>query len=243
MPENSDVSALARRYAIDINLGTTDEPDWQRLLGVREFNPEVEPTHEDDSLYEDEGWHSHTRTALAWQLEANISHRKSESGEWNAVHRHLRNSSIKFGSGSYVGVRYYDREGAEDDAWEGRALITWAPEGGEHTAVDRIDVTFEGSGRLREISNPEGEAQEPEISSLIPNSGDAGLGVNQLVRIHGHWFRDVEDVEFNGDSAQYTVVSQNMIAAVAPAGDEGTVEVVVTTAEGTSEPVEYEYED
>ena len=243
MPDNSDVSALARRYATDINLGTPDEPDWQRLLGVREFSPEIEPTHEDDSVYEDEGWHSHTRTALAWQLEINISHRKSEAGEWNAVQRFLRNSSIQFGTGSYVGVRYYDRNGVADDAWEGKALITWAPEGGEHTAVDRVDVTFQGSGPLREISNPEGTAQEPEITSLVPNSGGSGVGVNQLVKVHGHWFRDVEDVEFNGDSAQYTVISPNLITAVAPANSEGTVDVIVTTAEGTSDPAEYEYED
>lgn len=149
-----EVTALARRYAIDINLGDDESPDWQRLLGVREFAPSVEPTHEDDSLYEDEGWVSMVRTALAWSAEIMLSHRVGSDGTWNAVQRHLRNSSQNFGSSAYVGVRYFDRDGAADDAWQGVALVTWAPEGGDHTNPDRVSVTLTGHGKPVAITNP-----------------------------------------------------------------------------------------
>lgn len=152
-PTPNEVTALARRYAIDINIGTETE-DWQRLFGVRAFAPSIEPTHEDDSTYDDEGWVGFVRTALAWSAEVTISHRVAEDGTWNAVHRFLRNSSTNFGQSAYVGVRYYDRDGAEDDAWQGVALVTWTPEGGEHTNPDRVTVTLTGHGKLVAIANP-----------------------------------------------------------------------------------------
>ena len=154
----SEVTALARRYAIDIQTGvdeTTSEPIWERLLGVREFSPQIEPTHEDDSLYEHDGWVGNVRTALAWSAEVVISHRvNATTGAYNAVHRHLRNSAMAFGSGSLVPVRYYDRGGAVDDAWQGESLVTWEPEGGEHTNPDRVTVTLTGNGPLVAITNP-----------------------------------------------------------------------------------------
>lgn len=151
----SEVTALARRYAIDVNISTTETPNWQRLLGVREFSPTIEPTHEDDSLYEHDGWVGNVRTALAWSAEVVISHRvDATTGAYNAVHRHLRNSSMAFGASSLVPVRYYDRNGAVDDAWEGEALVTWEPEGGEHTNPDRVTVTLTGNGPLTAITNP-----------------------------------------------------------------------------------------
>jgi hypothetical protein len=151
----SEVTALARRYAIDINTGTTAAPVWSRLLGVREFSPAIEPTHEDDSLYEHDGWVGNVRTALAWSAEVVISHRvDATTGAFNAVHRFVRNSAMKFGVESIVGVRYFDRNGAADDAWAGEALVTWEPEGGEHGNPDRITITFTGNGPLEAITNP-----------------------------------------------------------------------------------------
>jgi hypothetical protein len=35
---------------------------------------------------------------------------------------------MAFGAGSLVPVRYFDRNGAVDDAWQGDALVTWEPE-------------------------------------------------------------------------------------------------------------------
>ncbi|WP_026928893.1 hypothetical protein [Glycomyces tenuis] len=44
---------------IDIQTGiaiTTSEPIWERLLGVREFSPTIEPTYEDDPLSVSHRW-------------------------------------------------------------------------------------------------------------------------------------------------------------------------------------------
>lgn len=170
MPD--EVTALARRYAIDINIGG-ETPDWQRLLGVREFSgPQVEPTHEDDGTYDDEGWASFVRTALAWTGEITLSHRRGANGEWNPVHRFLRDSSTNFGASSYIGVRIYDRDPTvEDDAWQGVALVTWAPEGGDPTALDRVTVTLTGHGKLVAIDHPEVESVPGETEGGTETHG------------------------------------------------------------------------
>jgi hypothetical protein len=52
-----------------------------------------------------------------------------------------------------VRVRWYDRDGLPE-AYEGIAIVTWAPSGGEYTALDQVEVTLTGNGPLTLIDNP-----------------------------------------------------------------------------------------
>jgi hypothetical protein len=229
----NEVTALARRYRVRLNLGTPTVPDWQILLGMVEFKPAVEPKIEDDSDYENDGWSGNTKTAQGWKLELKISHKADPAtGDFHPTHVALRDASRAFGDASYVEVQYFDREG-RDDAWQGSALVKWSPEGGDHEQLDRVSVELTGDGPLNAITNPLNEDPDPIIAGLSPATGTDDGGT--LVIISGAYFEGATAVTFGATPApDFEVISPTKIAAIAPAGAAGTVRVTVTTPDGSS---------
>ncbi|WP_326678509.1 phage tail tube protein [Streptomyces sp. NBC_01237] len=153
-PVEPDVVALARRWRIEINIGTGTTPDWKVCPGITSFQPAAEPNIEDSSDYDSDGWAGNTKTGQAWELSLTINRRIAETAKtYNAVHEALRLASFAYGAASRVHVRYLDRRGLPE-AYEGHALVTWAPSGGEYTALDQVEITLTGDGPLLPIANP-----------------------------------------------------------------------------------------
>ncbi|MGE9695915.1 phage tail tube protein [Streptomyces sp. CH6] len=167
-PPAETETALARRYRIEVDMGTTGTPAWTLLPGVQEFAPKVEPTQQESTTYEDEGWADNTTTKLAWTAEIKLAHRcHPDTGEFNAAQVAVKKASERFGAASAVHVRFYDREG-RDDAYEGRALVQWEPDGGSSEDLDTVKVTLTGKGRLAEIENPVTSGAEGQSLAVAP---------------------------------------------------------------------------
>ncbi|MDX3214573.1 hypothetical protein PV318_03305 [Streptomyces sp. ME02-6991-2B] len=150
----AEETALARRYRLEIDLGTDATPTWTLVPGVQEFTPKVDPTQQDSTDYEAGGWKRNTVTALAWSVEATLMHRYDPTAQvFNAAHEALKTAAKSFGAASKVHVRYYDRDGLPD-AHEGYALVTWEPDGGSDEDLDSISLTLTGDGELLDIDNP-----------------------------------------------------------------------------------------
>jgi acyl-homoserine-lactone acylase len=83
-----------------------------------------------------------------------------------------------------------------------------------------------------QISAPQTLSTEPAVTEVAPNSGPAAGGTS--VTITGAGFGEASDVKFGASSAaSFTVNSSTSITATSPAGS-GTVDVTVTTPEGSS---------
>ena len=149
------VTALARRWALQLDMSSAqDGSDWQTVIGVTEFNPAAEPNIEDSSDYDSGGWAGNTKTGQSWQLGVTINRRINDQTKvYHPTHEALRAAAYAFGSASRVHVRYYDRDGMPE-AYEGTAIVTWAPSGGEYTALDQVEITLTGDGQLLLITNP-----------------------------------------------------------------------------------------
>jgi hypothetical protein len=146
---------LARRYRLEIDLSATGTPSWAVVPGMSEFAPKIEPTDQDSTDYGSDGWGQVTRTKLAWSVEASFLRRAHPiTKAFNAAQEKLRSASRSFGAPSYVHVRWYDRDGRAGDNWEGIALVTWEPEGGDSEELESIKVTLTGHGAPTEITNP-----------------------------------------------------------------------------------------
>ncbi len=72
----------------------------------------------------------------------------------------------------------------------------------------------------------------PTVTGVSPNSGPAAAGT--VVTISGTNFTGATAVRFGGSAASFTVNSATSITATAPSGSAGTVDVTVTSANGTS---------
>lgn len=150
----TDVSALARKFAVDVNSGTTLAPTWVRIGGVMEFADALNPNLEDDSTY-DSGWGSMTKTQLKWQATLKIvrRHNPDDVTEYDTGQEVVRAKSPLFGGDGVADIRWYDRDGGPE-AYRGQAEVTWQRAGGASTVLDTVTVTFDGKGTREDIENP-----------------------------------------------------------------------------------------
>ncbi|MEU5624289.1 phage tail tube protein [Streptomyces tendae] len=156
MSTPTPTNALARRWKIDIDMSSDkDGTDYQNIIGITEFTQTAEPNIEDSSDYDSGGWAGNTKTGQAWECSLTINRRINDTVKtYHPTHEKLRAAAYAYGSASEVRVRYYDRDGLPE-AYEGVAIVTWAPSGGEYTALDQVEVTLTGNGPLALIDNPE----------------------------------------------------------------------------------------
>ncbi|MGW0134825.1 phage tail tube protein [Streptomyces sp. NPDC003299] len=153
-PPAETETALAARYRVDVDLSTTGAASWSWLPGIQEFTPKVDPTQQDSTTYDDDGWADQTVTQLAWSVELTMLHRCHPTTKaFNAAQEKLRLASEQFGDGSKVHVRWYDKEG-RDEAYEGWALVSWERDGSATDDLDSVKVTLTGKGKRTAIANP-----------------------------------------------------------------------------------------
>ncbi|EEP73501.1 hypothetical protein MCAG_03828 [Micromonospora sp. ATCC 39149] len=156
MAATDDVTALARRYRLQLNMATPGSPDWDTLIGVEEFKPTYSARREDDETYEDEGAMRRAVTGYSWGIELKIIHRTGSDGiTWNPVQEALRAAAeANDTQDGEVHIRWYDRNGLDGANYEGYALVDWSPEGGNPGARDVVAVVLHGQGARTSITNP-----------------------------------------------------------------------------------------
>lgn len=229
---------LARRLRVDIDTATFPASNYQELIGKRELNPIIAPRTEDDENYEDEGWARDATTGGNWRLELKLSHSTNADGVTiNAVQAFLRAKHLAAITGPVAdaefGVRFYDKDGLTSGyEFEGRAYVKdWTRDGNAAANLEVVNVVIQGQGAITPITNPNAN-MTPVVTGLSPATGAAAGG--ELINIYGTHFTGATDVDFASDAADFTVVSDSHIVAVAPAHTAGTVQVKVTTAAGAS---------
>jgi uncharacterized protein (TIGR03437 family) len=75
----------------------------------------------------------------------------------------------------------------------------------------------------------------PAITAISPSSGPSAGG--NAVTITGSGLTHTNSVTFDGNPANFLVINATDIAALAPLGNAGSVDVVVTTAGGSATAV------
>lgn len=227
------VTALARRFAVDIDTTPGAAPTWQSLLGIEDLKPVFTSRREKDEAYEDLGSEREAITGNSWGLELKLIHRAAADGvTMNATQEYLRTMSLALNALSgEAHIRWYDRSGV-GEAWDGRCLVEWAADGGNGAARDLVAVKLSGQGARVAITNPNASPL-PVVSSLTPITGLAAGG--NLVQIRGRKLTGTTGIAFGVTAVTtFTVVDDTLIVAVAPAKAAGTYDVIVTTPAGAS---------
>ncbi|HTZ09478.1 MAG TPA: IPT/TIG domain-containing protein [Acidimicrobiales bacterium] len=106
-----------------------------------------------------------------------------------------------------------------------------APPAGTASVVD-VQVTTSAGTSAVVARDQFTYVSAPTIQSVRPQTG--GTTGGDQVTISGAGFSDVTAVDFGSAPAAFTVDSTNAISAITPAGSAGTVNVTVTTGDGTS---------
>ncbi|WP_284291189.1 IPT/TIG domain-containing protein [Luteimicrobium album] len=133
-------------------------------------------------------------------------------------------------------MRWYERQGSDGEAYEGDALVQWAPNGGDPTGLNSVAITLLGQGAREPITNPTGEATLPALTSASPSAAAQGA----QVEIRGAYLGGATSVKFGATAAtSFLVVNSATIVAVVPAGSAGAANITVVTPAGTSDALAY----
>jgi large repetitive protein len=111
--------------------------------------------------------------------------------------------------------------------------ITATVPAGTAGTVD-ITVTTPGGTSATSVADGYTYVAAPMVTAISPIGGPASGG--NLVTITGTGLAGATAVKFGATTASFTVVSAAEITATAPAGSAGTVDITVTTPDGTSTP-------
>ena len=155
MTTPTDVTALARRFRLEIDMSPAqDGSDWQLCPGVTDFSFKADPEIQDGTSYDTDGWAENVKSLQSWEVDATFNRKASaDNTTFNPVHEALRAAAFGWGATSQVSARWYDRNGLPE-AYQGIALVTWEPSGGDAKSLDQIKATLTGSGPLALIDNP-----------------------------------------------------------------------------------------
>jgi hypothetical protein len=236
----SEGTALARRFRLDINIGTEAVPNWQELKGLNEFNGgPISPITQADMHYDSDGWKGYVKTAQEYLIEGNVSVKRDRTTKLlNTVHQFLEDASKAFDGDEIVEFRFYDRGGQQMGA-SGWGIVTWTADGGD--AEQKGTVAFSlmpdaDRPQLEAIANPLNDSPDPVVDAVAPATGDDAGGT--LVKITGAFFTGATAVTFDAVAAtSINVESSTTIYCLTPAGTAGAADVAVTTPNGTGTKV------
>jgi hypothetical protein len=242
---------LNRKWWMDVNTGTHGAPVWTPVGGMSDCKPVFENTFKDDSDYDSGGAQSEAATAYKWGAEIKVQRKVTvaDATVYDPGQEAIRAKASQLGVANVAEIRYYemnvDQSGAiigpKTEAYQGYVSCSWTEEGGAMDELDTVSVTLSGRGIRNTIAHPEATQSLPTTTLASPNGGAAAGGT--LVTIYGTGFfkAGVSDVtgatgvKFDSTNAtSYTVLSDNVIVAIAPAHAAGTIFVKATNSAGAS---------
>lgn len=212
---------------------------WVNLGGMNNYTPRLDQVKQDGTTF-DHGLYKGPQivTQLGWGGAGTLLRPKT-AGVEDAGQKIVRQAAVPAtatGIPQIVGVQILDRFGGPDENVEGRASITWEPQGGGPTDLQSVNFTLDGDGFAAPIANPLASTILPAVATATPTGAAAGAQVT----ITGAAFTGATSVKFGATNASaFTVVSDSVIVAVVPAGTAGTANVTVITAAGTSNALSY----
>lgn len=212
---------------------------YTTIRGVRSLDlPPVTAEMADSSSFENDGYASNETVAGSWSATIGIWRRKDDAGAYFAEHESIRLAAFGLFNGvNRLEYRFFDKDGGPE-AWHGFAYTTWKQDSGDWKALQPITITLAGDGPMDIITNPAVGSQIPLVVSADPTAQTAG---NQIT-IRGNNFTGTTGITVNAvavGTGKFTVLSDNTIVAIIPAGTAGAGNIIVTNAAGPSASFTY----
>jgi hypothetical protein len=228
--------ALARRFKVDVS---TDGVTWTKLGAIEDFAPTEAPTNQAADTYDTNGFNSFEKTMTTWKAVVKFLRPTTAGVPSDPGQAILEATRFQFGTAARAYIRWYDRNGYATGNYSGLALIDWNQSKTTVADVEEVTVTFNGDGVLSAISNPYASPAVPLITSVTPSAQSVG----KQISINGGGF--IGTVPTTGvtvggvNASSWTVVSDNLIIAVVPAGTAGSAPIIVTNGVGASASFAY----
>lgn len=151
-------ATTVRKWYLDVNTGTSGSPTWTPVSGMTDFKPTYDVKLQDDSDFDSGGHQSSSATAAAWSLDIKVMRKVTAASAtaYDPGQEALRLAGAQFGVGNSVDCRWYEMEpnGPRVEAYQGKAAVSWSPDGGGMDALDGVSVKLTGQGKRTAITHP-----------------------------------------------------------------------------------------
>lgn len=236
--------SFSYEYAVDINLGTAAEPDWQFCRFSSAIDPQVTAVTQDGATYDDNGAPHPIKTSESWTLGFTVQgHRQPDGTFLPELVKLLELAGPEAVGNRATGMfRWYDDPvGAEPnplEAYQGAGTVAVARQNTGNDQIGGWTVTVTGQGRRKRIENPStATSGNPPV---VTNATPTGAGENDLVTIDGHGFTGATGVRFGSANAKsFAIAGPTRVLAVLNTGTSGSAAITVTTPAGTSAPLPF----
>ncbi|WP_432679329.1 phage tail tube protein [Rhodococcus pyridinivorans] len=147
------VPGLTRNWAVQVNVGTIETPDWEFVIGITSFDAPVSKALQDAGDINFGVWGGQLATEANWTVNMNILMKLDAAGEPNPATEFLRQCSTKVGVDGMAQIRYWRTDGFPD-SYMGRGDVQFSGGGGDKTSLHSSTVTITGYGPLEAITKP-----------------------------------------------------------------------------------------
>lgn len=148
-------STVNKVWRLDVNTGSIAAPVWSQVWGMTNFVPGSSRATEDDTDYDTpDNWTKVATTSRSWVLTGTVRRRKDDDDTY-AVQvgqnklREADEDDLK------LGVRWYERDIADGDAFTGTGIVDWTEAGGAANGLRNVNFTVTGVGPRVRIAHPD----------------------------------------------------------------------------------------
>lgn len=154
-PIETGTPTVNSRWRVDVQIAG----EWTQVRGMSSFTPALNPTLQDATDYDNDGWGADAVTQRKWQLQMTVF-RKVYGAAYDPGQEALRAAADQ---NVQVPVRWYERGGTTGaEAYAGSALVQWEPQGGDPVGLGSVNVNLLGQGIRNVIEVPTTPATPPE---------------------------------------------------------------------------------
>lgn len=171
-PSSYDLnSTLARDWALQVNIGTQEKPNWIYVRGLSQFAPQSSPTMQDDSDIDSEGYKSQIATALEMTFKGEGKRKgKKTEGEFkqDPGQAALREKGRKMGLDNVIQARCWRTDGVQD-GYDSYFSVKWEDQAGGNEDLDSFSFELMSRGKPIAI-----KPVTDDKAASVPLEGEGG---------------------------------------------------------------------
>lgn len=157
-------STLARDWALQVNTGDDEVPNWVFVRGLSQISVVTTPTMQDDSDIDSEGYKSQIATALELTIQGEGKRKGTKAADAFAQdpgQATLREKGRSMGMDNVVQVRCWRTDGV-DEGHESFVSVQWEDQAGGNEDLDTFSFTCMSRGKPTAI-NPVEDAEGASV--------------------------------------------------------------------------------
>lgn len=160
----------ASRWAVQVNTGTNETPTWTWWRGISRFQPTQNPTLQDDTDIDSDGFKSQMVTATSDDITVEGLIKGTKAASTITVDpgaAFVRAKRFEVGEDNVIQLRYWRTDDLDPQSTINSYAVSWQDQGGTNEELQRFTATLTGRGKPVREARPldvDGDGvEDPEV--------------------------------------------------------------------------------